>query len=219
MRPSVRRSVRRFIPAAGAAALAVVLTACSGPGGSMPGMDHGSSGMSGMSSGRATTPRAAQTGASDAGRSGDVMFAQMMIPHHEQAVEMADIALGKQRVSAQVRQLATKIRAGQDPEIQTMRTWLQSWGAPVPTTGMGHDRMGGMSRQGMMTQADMDALETADGAAFDKQWATMMTAHHEGAITMARQVLATTQNPEVKTLAAAVVKAQTEVIATMKGLS
>ncbi|GAA2027144.1 DUF305 domain-containing protein [Terrabacter terrae] len=210
-------SIRRFVPAVGAVVLAVVLTACSGSG-SMPGTDHAASGMTGEPTGTAASGSAAPTG-SNAGRAGDVMFAQMMVPHHQQAVEMADIALGKQSASAQVRQLATQIKAGQDPEIETMRGWLQSWGAPLPTTGMSHDGMGGTSGQGMMTQADMDALKAADGAEFDKQWVTMMTAHHEGAITMARQVLTTTQNPDVKTLAEAVVKAQTEEIATMKGLS
>ncbi|MER7071915.1 DUF305 domain-containing protein [Terrabacter sp. NPDC000476] len=187
-------------------------------------MDQGSSGMTGMTgmTGMSGTPSGgAPTGsaAADVGRAGDVMFAQMMIPHHQQAVEMADIALAKPGSSAQVRELATQIKAGQDPEIQTMRGWLQSWGAPEPTTGMsGMSGMSGQGGQGMMTQADMDALKAADGAAFDKQWVTMMTAHHQGAITMAKQVLGTTQNPQVKTLAEAVVKAQTEEIATMKTL-
>lgn len=214
----MRSSIRRLIPAAGALLVAGVLTACSGSTGStgsMPGMDHGSSGMSSMPTGGATT-FTATAGASTAG---DVTFAQMMIPHHEQAVEMADIALGKPAASAQVRALATQIKAGQDPEIQKMRGWLQAWGAPLPTDGMSHEGMAGMSGQGMMTQADMDALKAADGAAFDTQWVTMMTEHHDGAITMAKQVLSTTQNPEVKALAEAVVKAQTDEIATMKSLT
>ena len=197
--------------------MGLALTACSGSDGSTPGMDHGSAGMSGMVT-STKAPASAGTGASDAGRAGDVMFAQMMIPHHQQAVEMADIALSNQGASQQVRQLATQIKAGQDPEIQKMGGWLQSWGAALPTSGMGHHDMGGTPAQGMMTQADMDQLKAADGVTFDKQWVTMMTAHHEGAITMAKQVLATTQNPDVKTLAEAVVEAQTKEIATMKGL-
>lgn len=215
----MRFFTRRFVPAAGAVVLAGVLTACSSSGGSTPGMDHGSTGMpNGMATGMPTSG-SATPGAANAGRAGDVTFAQQMIPHHEQAVEMADIALGKQSASPQVRQLATQIKAGQDPEIQTMRGWLQSWGAPMPTAGMSHEGMAGMSGQGMMTQADMSALKAADGATFDKQWVAMMTAHHNGAITMARQVLATTQTPEVKALADAVVKAQTAELATMQSLT
>ncbi len=63
------------------------------------------------------------------GRVGDVMFAQMMIPHHQQAIEMADIALGKPSASATVRDLATQIKAAQDPEITVMSGWLTAWGA------------------------------------------------------------------------------------------
>lgn len=214
----MRPSIRKFLLAAGAVLLAGVLTACSGSGGSMPGMDHGSSGMTGMS-GTPSSGGPAGASAAPAGRSGDVMFAQMMIPHHQQAVEMADIALGNPGSSTQVRELATQIKAGQDPEIQMMRGWLQSWAASEPTTAAsGMSGMSGHGGQGMMTQADMDALKAADGAAFDKQWVTMMTAHHQGAITMAKQVLATTQNLQVKSLAESVIKAQTQEIATMKTL-
>ena len=209
----MRSPIRRFVPVVAAGALAVGLTACSGSG-SAPSTDHGSAGMPGMSTSGTTAPGSAGTAPADVGRSGDIMFAQMMIPHHQQAVEMAEIAIGKPTASAQVRQLATQIKAGQDPEVQTMGKWLRAWGAPTPTGGTSH----GMSGEGMMTQADMDALKATDGDAFDKQWVRMMTAHHEGAITMAKQVLVTTQDPAVRTLAEAVVKAQTEEIATMKSL-
>jgi len=201
--------VRRVAPPAGAAVLALVLSACSAGGTS--GMDHGAGGMTGMPSTSATGSPSAAT---DQSRAGDVMFAQMMIPHHEQAVDMADIALSKQDVSAQVRQLATQIKAAQDPEIQTMSQWLQTWGAGQPSTGMDH----GMG-EGMMSQADMDSLSKAAGADFDAKWVTMMIEHHQGAITMAKQVLSTTKDDQVKTLAEAIVTAQTNEIATMKGLS
>jgi uncharacterized protein (DUF305 family) len=154
-----------------------------------------------------------------AGRSGDVMFAQMMIPHHEQAVDMAEIALGKTDTSDEVRKLATAIKQAQDPEIATMTRWLQSWGAAAPTSmapgGTDHANMG----NGVMSAADMEALAQASGAAFDEKWVSMMIEHHEGAIDMARQVLATTQDPDVKALADAVIKGQTEEITKMRSMS
>ncbi len=83
--------------------------------------------------------------------------------------------------------------------------------------------MGGMNHggtgSGMMGEADMAALKQASGKAFDQKWTSMMIAHHEGAIVMARQVLATTEDPDVKALADAVVKAQTEEITKMKAMS
>jgi uncharacterized protein (DUF305 family) len=72
---------------------------------------------------------------------------------------------------------------------------------------------------GMMSEADMEALKRASGKTFDQKWVAMMIAHHEGAITMARQVLATTEDPGVKTLADAVVTAQTDEIAKMRAMS
>lgn len=71
---------------------------------------------------------------------------------------------------------------------------------------------------GMMSADDMDKLKAAEGAAFDRTWITQMISHHEGAVTMAEQVLATTQNPEVKQLAEAIIKAQKAEIATMQSL-
>lgn len=200
MRPSFRR-----VAALGAViGLSAVLGACSGTSANpSTGMDgHG------MTNGVQSTSVAE-------GRDGDVMFAQMMIPHHEQAVEMAEIALGKADASSQVRELATAIKQAQDPEIQTMSGWLKQWGAAAPSGSMDHGSMG----SGMMSDADMEALEQADGKAFDEKWTSMMIAHHEGAIDMARQVLASTEDPDVKALADAIIKAQTEEITTMKAMS
>jgi uncharacterized protein (DUF305 family) len=188
----------------GAVALTGLLAACGGT----------SSNTSSGTDGHGTSSSASSTSVA-AGRAGDVMFAQMMIPHHEQAVEMAEIALGKPDASSQVRELATAIKQAQDPEIQTMTGWLEKWGASTPMGGMDHGGTG----SGMMSDADMQALQQADGKAFDQKWTSMMLAHHEGAIVMARQVLGTTADPDVKALADAVVKAQTEEITKMKAMS
>lgn len=196
MSPSVRRLVR----VGTALVLSGLLAACSSTA-----SDTGKDSHGGGDSSSTSAP---------AGRSGDIMFAQMMIPHHEQAIDMAEIALAKGDTSDEVRELATAIKQAQDPEIQSMTTWLKGWGAST-TPDNGHGDMG----TGMMSDADVAALEQANGAAFDEKWVSMMIEHHEGAIEMARDVLATTRDPEVKALADAVVKAQSEEITTMRTLS
>lgn len=183
--------------------MTVVLTAC-GSTDSTPGSMGGTGGMGGMGASTAASAPAA----ADAG---DVMFAQMMIPHHEQAVEMADLALAEDTASAEVRRLAGQVKAAQDPEIEQMRGWLREWGAPT-SAPMDH------STGGMMSMSDLSDLEQARGAEFDRTWLTMMVAHHQGAITMAQGVLATTSDPEVEALAEAIVRTQQAEIATMQGL-
>ena len=176
--------------------------------------------------GHDTAPtNAASAIASLDGRDADVAFAQLMIPHHEQAVEMADIALSKP-TSNQVQALAAQIKTAQDPEIAQMTDWLARWGAPTQMAGMdsdgsmdhGSSDMGGMSMAGMMSEQDMATLTDATGEDFDRMWLAMMIAHHQGALTMANQVLTTTTDAEVKKLAEAVVAGQTAEITTMQKL-
>ncbi len=193
--------------------LTLLLAACGSSGSSMPGMD--------MSPGETMTSTEPAASA-DASRAGDIAFAQLMIPHHEQAVQMADIALEKQ-TSAEVKTLAEQIKAAQDPEIAEMKSWLQAWGAPeqMPSASdgsMGGMDMGGMDSSGMMSDADMTKLMDAAGQDFDRMWLQMMIAHHQGAIAMADQVLSTTADPKVTALAKAIVAGQTAEIATMQGL-
>lgn len=116
----------------------------------------------------------------------DVRFAQQMVPHHAQAVEMADQALDTSR-DPDVRRLAQDIRAAQDPEIETMTGWLEEWGEDVPDTSGGSGAMSGMDgMEGMMSEAEMEQLDTTDGAAFDRLWLRLMVEHHRGAVEMAR---------------------------------
>lgn len=165
-----------------------------------------------------------------AGSATDVAFAQSMIPHHEQAVEMADLALAPAAdASPQVKKLAEQIKAAQGPEIQKMSGWLDGWGAPSAMPGQtdsggmagmdhsGHD-MGGMTMSGMMTPEDMLSLSQSSGDEFDTMWIQMMIAHHEGAVVMAEQVKANSENPEVTTLADQIISAQRQEIQTMKDL-
>lgn len=145
----------------------------------------------------------------------DVVFAQSMIPHHQQAIEMADMALDPNvGASDQVRELATRIKGGQDPEIAMMTGWLTAWGQPM-SMDAGHD-MGSMD--GMMSSAEMDEMGAMTGTAFDKMWMELMIRHHEGAITMAQTVKTDGQNPDVLALADQVVTAQQGEIDEMKAL-
>jgi uncharacterized protein (DUF305 family) len=189
----------RIIAVTASLAATLAVAACSSAG------DHDA--MSGMT-GMGTTPMASGTASAAAA---DVMFAQMMVPHHQQAVEMADLALAKAQ-APQLKALATQIKAAQGPEISIMNGWLKQWGAPATAGGMDHHT------GGMMSDADMTTLREASGAEFDRIWLTMMIAHHQGAITMAKDVLSSTSNPQVRTLAQNIVNGQDREIATMKGM-
>lgn len=197
----MRSTARLAVPAA-AAVIVLALSAC----GSSDDSTSGSM-MSGSGNNSASMSDGTSTGAK-----GDVEFAQMMIPHHEQAVEMADLALQNDSASADVKALATQIKAAQDPEIKQMTVWLSQWGAAESSGPMGH------GSGGMQDDQDMTALKDASGADFDRMWLTMMIAHHQGAVTMAQDVLATTAHAGVKEMANAIVKGQQSEIAAMQGM-
>ena len=203
---------RRLLTLAAAITVAATLTACAND-------DTTATTSTTPASSTAGTPGGSATG-SDA----DIAFAQLMIPHHQQAIEMADLA-ATNATSPAVKALATQIKAAQDPEIQTMTQWLTDWGAPTvmatPSDG-GTDHggmdMGGMTGAGMMSAEDMTALAQATGGDFDTMWLQMMITHHQGAITMVQQVSENTTNPEVKAMADAIIAGQTAEITTMQQL-
>ena len=147
----------------------------------------------------------------------DVEFAQGMIAHHEQAIEMAEIALDPAvGAGAAVTDLATRIRAAQDPEVELMTGWLTAAGEPVAMdTSDGHDMS---SMEGMMTVEQMDALEAATGAEFDSMWLEMMIEHHAGAIAQSESVKADSSNPDVLALADQIIATQQAEIAEMEAL-
>jgi uncharacterized protein (DUF305 family) len=147
----------------------------------------------------------------------DVMFAQGMIPHHEQAIEMADIALDPTvGAGADVIDLATRIKAAQDPEVAQMTTWLTEWGQPLAMDMSDGHTLAGM--EGMLTADEMDALAELRGADFDRAWMEGMIRHHEGAIVMADEVTAKGKDPGVRALAAAIITAQRAEIDEMRAL-
>ncbi|MEU4772533.1 DUF305 domain-containing protein [Micromonospora sp. NPDC023644] len=202
---TTRTLARRAALAGVAITAALAVTACGGDGHSSPEAGHGPSGTGG--------PAATATGAAAFGDA-DAMFATMMIPHHRQAVEMADLAATR-AADPEVKRLAVEIKAAQAPEIATMSGWLAAWGRPVPSPGAELPHMDhGMP--GMMSEADMTKLAAATGREFDRQFLTMMIAHHEGAVTMARDELARGANAEAKALAGQIVSTQQAEIDTMR---
>ncbi|GAB3840252.1 DUF305 domain-containing protein [Kribbella italica] len=174
--------------------------------GSMPGMNH-------------ATPPAnnSSTTAAQAGEfnDADVTFATEMIPHHQQAVQMAGMA-GYNATTAEVKKLATAIAAAQDREIKTMTGWLTLWGKPVPSPSHGGHNMPEMP--GMMTEDEMSDLGDTRGAMFDRMWTEMMIEHHKGAITMAKTEQTTGKNADAVALAKKIETDQNREIATMQRL-
>ncbi|WP_010542373.1 DUF305 domain-containing protein [Dietzia alimentaria] len=119
----------------------------------------------------------------------DVMFAQMMMPHHEQAIEMSDIILSKDDIPADVVALAEEIQAAQGPEIQQLTDWLEQWGEPVEPQddGGGHDMS---TMEGMLSDDELQQLRDAQGTDAARIFMEQMIAHHEGAVTMAEDEVA-----------------------------
>ena len=156
--------------------------------------------------------------------SADVTFAQDMIPHHRQATEMAQLAAERTR-NTDVLGLADHVIAAQQPEIDTMSGWLTSWDKEVPADSSGMGEMEGMDHgssssdmPGMMSEEDMSSLEAASGAAFDRQFLTMMIDHHEGAIEMASQEEVDGRFDQAVELAKKIQADQTAEISTMQKL-
>ncbi|GLZ27856.1 hypothetical protein Lesp02_00460 [Lentzea sp. NBRC 105346] len=182
---------------------AVALTACSGN--DMAGMDHSTT----------TAPAATSAGQAAGHNTDDVTFAQGMVPHHQQALDMAKLVPSRS-TNAKVLDLAKRIEGAQDPEIQKMNEWLKAWGAPTSMPGMDHSSMPGMA--GMMSAEEMAKLQQAKGAEFDKVWLEMMIKHHEGAVEMAKIELQKGGSSDAKKLAQDIVDAQQKEITEMQGM-
>jgi len=137
----------------------------------------------------------------------DQMFAAMMIPHHEQAIEMADIALGKS-ADPEILALANEIKAAQDPEIEQMK----SWGSSKAGSHAGH-----MMDEGMLSDDEMAQLKDAKGAEFDRLFLEGMIKHHQGAIQMADMIIDSV-NEEAALLGKNIVDSQSAEIERMRQL-
>ena len=195
-----RTTARLVRLAGGFLAGAVVLTGCSG-GGEAP-------------SAEASSSASDMVEHNDA----DVAFVQGMLPHHEGALTMAQLADGRAS-DPRVLDLADRIEAAQGPEIETMTGWLEEWGEPLPEEDMGgmDHGSGGMDMEGM-TEEDMTALDSTSGAEFDRMFLEMMIPHHQGAVDMAETEIADGSNPDAVDMAREIVESQTAEIEEMQTL-
>ncbi|WP_324615221.1 DUF305 domain-containing protein [Nesterenkonia sedimenti] len=162
----------------------------------------------------------------------DVEYVSGMIVHHQQAVEMSDILLQTDDADPEVSALAEDIRAAQQPEIEQMESWLETWGngpdgdhdgmmGDGGHDGMmgdgGHDgMMGDGGHDGMMSEEDLADLESAEGDEASRLFLDQMIIHHEGAVSMAEDHLETGENPEALELSENVISDQSAEIEEME---
>jgi uncharacterized protein (DUF305 family) len=136
----------------------------------------------------------------------DIMFAEMMIPHHEQAIVMSDFALSNS-TNPEILKLAREIKDAQAPEIEQMK----SWEGVDASMHMGHTMMG------MLDEDEINNLKAATGKEFDRLFLEGMIKHHEGAIDMA-EMIDDSKNVEVAALGKAIISTQKSEIELMKSL-
>ena len=156
----------------------------------MSGMDHGS---------MQSSPNAAS-------QPYDLQFIDTMTNHHQGAIEMAEMALKKSN-NAELRAFAQKIIDDQKKEIAQMKDWREKWYAGKPEA-VNMQMPGMMDSMKMMAGDEMKKMEAASGKDFDVRFLDMMTPHHAGAVTMAKEALGRAEHPEIKTLANQVIKEQ-----------
>ncbi|WP_425845280.1 DUF305 domain-containing protein [Agrococcus sp. TSP3-2-1] len=161
----------------------------------------------------------ASSGAAAAFNDTDVVFAQGMVPHHEQAVEMAEIVLAIEGVDPRVVEVAEEIRAAQAPEIEQLDAMLEAWGQDRGRVdGHGEHGAHGGTGEGMMSPADLEALERAEGAEASRLFLEQMIEHHEGAVMMAQVEVDGGESAAAVRLAEAIVREQRAEIDAMRAL-
>jgi uncharacterized protein (DUF305 family) len=154
----------------------------------------------------ATSDAPAITGEPAAFDQEDVAFATNMIPHHQQAIDLATLA-SERSTNEEVRTLASQIAAAQQPEINALRVFLVQWNEN-PEDGTGHGGEGHNEMHGMIDDATMTKLRSLSGAEFDTLWLQSMIGHHEGAIEMAKAEIADGTNVDIKRMAQTIIDTQ-----------
>ena len=219
----------KLLVSAAVIASALALTACAGGGvgGDTASAPASTSADASAESGTNAPPEPGADAPADEGErsAADVMFVRMMIPHHEQAIEMSDIILAKSDIPADTTALAEKIKAEQAPEIDQMTAWLDQWGQP-PGPRDGHRGHGGggmpvmgndMSMMdGMLSADELQQLFDAEGTDAARLYLEQMIAHHEGAIDMAQGEVADGTYPPTVALARSIIDTQQQEIARMR---
>lgn len=201
----VKSNIRRAgVPAALLAAGAVLLAGCGAPSGSA----------SDAAPASAVRASSAPSGAAARFNGTDVMFAQMMVPHHGQGIEIVRLASGR-ATDAELKTLAAAIETTQSAEIQTMAGWLRAWGQPSTAAASEHAAHGGMPGT---SRAEIATLRRATGADFDRKFLNMMIAHQDDAIQMARMEESSGINPEARALAGRIDRSRTAQIQQMLAL-
>jgi uncharacterized protein (DUF305 family) len=131
----------------------------------------------------------------------DVTFAQNMIPHHQQALDMAAMVPSR-TTNRELIVMAKHIALDQQAQIDTLQGLLQQWGEQLAPDHMGHV---GMGMDGMVDEATMKKLPTLTGTAFDDLWLRAMITHHQGAVAMAEPEIARGENPAAVKMAKVIV--------------
>ncbi|MFF2329853.1 MULTISPECIES: DUF305 domain-containing protein [unclassified Streptomyces] len=215
--------VRRSALAVAVLTAALTLGACDGGGGDDRTKAQTGEGPSVVAPGKPGEPartlspeeaaKVAKEATDDTPNSADFQYVQMMIRHHAQALELTALVPDRSD-SAAVKRLAERITAAQKPEIGAMEGWLTHHDGEKHTSGHDHSAMPGMA-----TAKQLEQARTANGAAFDKLFLKLMTTHHQGAITMATEVLSQGNNVQVEEMAGDVVAQQTAEIDRMRAMS
>jgi len=147
----------------------------------------------------------------------DIAFAQGMIPHHAQAVEMSQLVADRAD-SDEVKDLAERIEQAQAPEIEQMNGFLGDWGVESGGGAHGGGHGGGGGHPGMLNEDELGQLEAASGADFDRLFLEGMIRHHEGAVTASQKELEDGASDDAKALASQIIAAQEAEIAKMETL-
>jgi Uncharacterized protein conserved in bacteria len=149
----------------------------------------------------------------------DAHFIEQMIPHHEDAITMAKLALEKAQ-HAEIKQLAQNIIESQSAEIEQMKAWYKDWyGQEVPSGARAMMQHGMMGMSGMhmgMMGDDTDITLLSEAADFDRGFIEQMIPHHQMAVMMASILQRGTQRPEMQQLAQNIIAAQTSEIDEMR---
>lgn len=205
MNSAPQQNVSRWVQVAAAFAAALVLLS-------------GCTGSAGPDAAGPSVSASVNGGANDA----DLHFAETMPGHHDQAIEMSKMLLGKPRVKAELIELAKGVQATHQVQLDTMRAWSDTWAAApaAPHTdeanGSSNNHHGGQG--GLLTERQMEELDLADTPNAQKLYLDGMIRHHQGALALAADEVRNGKEKDALTLAQAIVDAHPDDVATMTAL-